>query len=396
MVYQDDQGELQPVRSAKDWAKRRAQILLGMQEAMGPLPDRSKLPAFDVKVLDRQEGNGFQRQTISFVAERQDRITAYLFLPLSRAKGERRPAMLALHPTGSEGKGIVVGEGPRANREYGLELAQRGYVVLCPDYPSFGDAKDYDFNADDYQSGTMKGIFNHMRCVDFLVSREEVDPERIGVIGHSLGGHNSLFAAAFELRLKVIVSSCGWTPFHDNYAAKIAGWTSDRYMPLLKTRYELNPDKVPFDFYEVVAAMAPRPFFSCSPLKDSNFDFQGVKKTEPKAREVYKLLGAEDQLVVRYPDCEHDFPTPTRNEAYAFIDHALKYTPVEGKDFSAELPRIPAKSPKEALATFETLPGFRLDQTASEPLVTDPVAIRRCLPLGGLSWVAPTRPSRGV
>ena len=374
MVYRDAQGELQPVKTPKDWAQRREQILAGMQEAMGPLPDRSNRPAFDAKVLDRQPGNGFEQLKISFIAEKNDRITAYLYLPTNRAENERRPAMLALHPTGALGKGIVAGDG-KANREYGLELAERGYVVLCPDYPSFGDLSSYDFNADDYVSGTMKGIFNHIRCVDYLISREEVDPERIGVIGHSLGGHNSLFVAAFDERLKVIVSSCGWTPFHDYYGGKIAGWTSDRYMPLLKTQYNLDPDKVPFDFYEVVAAMAPRPFFSCSPLKDSNFDYRGVKKAEPKAREVYKLLGAENQLVIRYPDSEHDFPTPTRNEAYAFIDRSLKYSPVEGKDFGAELPRIPPQSPQEALATFETLPGFRIDQTASEPLVADPVAM---------------------
>ncbi len=373
-VYHDTDGKPQPIKTPADWAKRRSQILAGMQAAMGPLPKRSDLP-FDLKVLAREKGNGFERQTISILAEGKDRITAYLYLPLSRAKHERRPAMLALHPTGTQGKGIVAGEGPRPNREYGLELAKRGYVVICPDYPSFGDASGYDFNNDDYQSGTMKGIFNHMRCVDFLISRDEVDPNRIGVIGHSLGGHNALFAAAFDSRLKVIVSSCGWTPFHDYYAGKIAGWTSDRYMPLLKTKYNLDPDQVPFDFYEVVAAMAPRLFFSNSPLEDSNFDYRGVKKTEPKAQAIYKLLGAEKNLVIKYPNCQHDFPTPTRKEAYAFIDRGLNYSPVEGKDFAAELPRIPAHSPKEALNTFQTLDGFRIDQTASEPLVTDPVAM---------------------
>ncbi len=375
LTYQDANGETRPVKSAKDWAKRREQILAGMQEAMGKLPDRSHLPAFDAKVLARQTGNGFERQTISFVAEKGDRITAYLYLPLSRKTDDRRPAMLALHPTGPQGKGIVAGEGPLANREYGQELAKRGYVVICPDYPSFGDAAAYDFNADNYESGTMKGIFNHMRCVDYLISREEVDPDRIGVIGHSLGGHNALFVAAFDPRIKAIVSSCGWTPFHDYYGGKIAGWTSDRYMPLLKTKYSLDPDKVPFDFYEVVAAMAPRPFFSNSPLHDSNFDVNGVKKTEPKAREIYKLLGAPDNLVFRYPDCEHDFPTPVRNEVYAFLDRHFKFSPVTGKDFSAELPRIPPQSPKDALRTFTVLKGFHIDQTAAEPLVNDPVAM---------------------
>ena len=56
----------------------------------------------------------------------------------------------------------------------------------------------------------MKGIVNHIRAVDLLQQRDEVDPRRIGVIGHSLGGHNAMFVAAFDERLAVIVSSCGW------------------------------------------------------------------------------------------------------------------------------------------------------------------------------------------
>ncbi|MBT4900603.1 MAG: dipeptidyl aminopeptidase, partial [Verrucomicrobia bacterium] len=98
---------------------------------------------------------------------------------------------------------------------------------------------------------------------------------------------------------------------------------SDRYMPLLKTRYKLDPDCVPFDFYEVVAALAPRVFFSNSPLHDSNFDVRGVKKAIPKAREVYKLLGKADALQLRTPDCKHDFPVEVRQESYRIIDQAL-------------------------------------------------------------------------
>lgn len=127
----------------------------------------------------------------------------------------------------------------------------------------------------------------------------------------------------FDERLKVVVTSCGWTPFHDYYGGKIAGWTSDRYMPRLRTVYDLNPDRVPFDFYEVVAAIAPRALFSNSPTRDSNFDVAGVKKAEQKARPVFALLGAAGQLQVRYPDSAHDFPPEVRQEAYGLIDRVL-------------------------------------------------------------------------
>lgn len=331
MVYWQADGQARPVNTEADWAIRRRQILQGMEAAMGPLPDRSKLPPLDVQVTERVAGDGFARQKISFVAEPGDRVPAYLFLPAARTPGRRVPAMLALHQTTGIGKGEPAGLGGSPNLHYALELAQRGYVVLAPDYPSFGDYQ-YDFQKSRYASGSMKGIFNHMRGVDLLESLDEVDPQRIGAIGHSLGGHNAMFVGVFDQRLKVIVSSCGWDPFHDYYGGKIAGWASDRYMPRLRTEYGLDPDRAPFDFYEVVAALAPRAFFSNSPTQDSNFTHVGVRKAEAKAREVYTLLGAADQLQVRYPDCAHDFPPEIRREAYAFIDRALGHTPTRRLD----------------------------------------------------------------
>ena len=383
--YLDDAGREQPVKTPEDWARRRQDILLGMQEAMGKLPDRTHLPPLDVKVTGELKGDGFTRLTISFAAETgtDDRIPAFLFLPASRPAGKRVPAILALHPTSPLGKASVTGEG-KANREYGIELAKRGYVVLCPDYPSFGDYKDYDFAAASksgrYTSGTMKGIANHMRCVDLLQSREEVDPEQIGVIGHSLGGHNSIFVAVFDERIKAIVSSCGWTPFGDYYKGNIKGWTSDRYIPSLRDVYKLDPKAVPFDFYEIVAAIAPRPFFSISPTHDSNFEVEGVKKGIAAARPIYELLGAPAALKVVYPDCPHDFPPDVRAQAYAFLDKSLKFDPpvssIEEKipDLKNELPRTPPHEPKDALATIKVLPGFRVELAACEPVVMSPVA----------------------
>ena len=106
------------------------------------------------------------------------------------------------------------------------------------------------------------------------------------------------------------MTSCGFTAFHDYYGGKLAGWTSDRYMPRIRDEYKNDPAQVPFDFTELVAAIAPRPFFTNSPLHDSNFDVGGVRKVMKSAGEVYAFLGAADQLHAEYPDTKHDFPTP--------------------------------------------------------------------------------------
>jgi dipeptidyl aminopeptidase/acylaminoacyl peptidase len=332
MHYLDDTRQEQPVKTPAEWQRRREQILAGMQEVMGPLPPEiakvvagQTAPApLAVQVVEETEQEGIARQSISIASRNGERVTAYLWIPKIPA-GEKRAAMLALHPTGDLGKGITAGYG-KANRGYGLELAQRGYVVIAPDYVSFGDQKAHDFAKDDYSSGTMKAIVDHIRCVDYLLSREDVDGEQIGVIGHSLGGHNSLFVAAFDPRIKAIVSSCGWDPFHHYYdGKKLANWAQPRYMPWVVEKFNANPERMPFDFYEVVAALAPRPFYTNSPIGDGNFQYLGVKKGVQAAREVYDLLGADTALQARYPNCSHDFPDAQRREAYAFLDAALKH-----------------------------------------------------------------------
>src|SRR5207249_1652669 len=112
-----------------------------------------------------------------------------------------------------------------------------------------------------YVSGSLKAIWNNMRAVDLLQALPEVDPERIGCIGHSLGGHNTMFTAAFDTRIKALVSNCGFTSFPKYYGGHLKGWTSIRYMPRIRDVYGMNPERVPFDFTEVVAARAPRAFF---------------------------------------------------------------------------------------------------------------------------------------
>jgi hypothetical protein len=105
---------------------------------------------------------------------------------------------------------------------------------------------------------------------------------------------------------------------------KLAGWSHDGYMPRLRTVYDLKPDRVPFDFPEVVAALAPRPFLASAPVRDHNFDVQGVRDCIAAALPVYDLLGAKERLQANYPDCDHNFPDPVREHAYAFLDRWLK------------------------------------------------------------------------
>ena len=324
LVSIDTDGAERPIATAAEWARRRKHILGNMRLVMGPMPDRTKQHPLDVRELEVVRLDKAVRKKITYVAEKGDRVPAYLLIPHD-LKG-RMPAMLCLHQTTRIGKGEPAGLGGKPNLHYALELAERGYVTLAPDYPNYGDYR-FDPYKHGYVSCTMKGIWNHMRAVDLLAALPQVDPQRIGCIGHSLGGHNTMFVAAFDQRIKAMVSSCGFNAFPRYMGGDLTGWSHRGYMPRIAAVYGKDPAKMPFDFTEIVAALAPRPFFINAPLRDANFDVTGVKDCIKAAAPVYELFGARAKLVAAHPDAEHDFPPDVRQAAYAMLDTVLKHKP---------------------------------------------------------------------
>jgi len=290
---------------------------------MGPLPDRAHRVPLDIKVEEESNIEGITRQKISFATEKNDRVPAYLFIPANH--GKPVPGILCLHQTIRIGKEEPAGMGGSPNLQYALELARRGYVTLAPDYPNFGEYS-FDPYSNGYQSASMKGIWNHMAAFDLLQSLKEVDSSRLGCIGHSLGGHNSLFLAVFDTRVKAVVTSCGFTSFYKYYGGDLTGWSHKGYMPNIATRYEKSPSRMPFDFTEIIGAIAPRALFINAPLKDSNFEISGVYDCVNAAKPVYKLLKADNRLVMTNPDARHDFPDEARAAAYRFLDKELDFS----------------------------------------------------------------------
>lgn len=321
-VFLDEAGRKQPIRTNEDWQRRRQQILKNMERVMGRLPDRGRAVPLEMQVLEEARIDGLRRRKVEYRTEPRDRVRAYLFLPAD--DNQKNPAVLCLHQTVSIGKDEPSGLGGNPNLHYALHLAQRGYVTLAPDYPSFGE-HEFEFaeTQSGYQSGSMKAICDNMRAIDLLQSLPQVDANRIGCIGHSLGGHNTMFTAVFDQRIKVLVSNCGFTRFHKYYGGKLVGWTSARYMPRIATMFANDPDQVPFDFPEIVACFAPRPFLASAPLHDDNFEVSGVLDSISAAQPIYDLLGHKDNLQANYPDCAHDFPLGVRSRAYDFLDQHL-------------------------------------------------------------------------
>src|SRR5262249_48004335 len=158
----------------KQWAIRRTHILANMQEVMGPLPDVARRIPLDIQITEVAHCHYGVRKKLTYAAEVGDRVPAYLLIPT--APQRNLPAVLCLHQTIWIGKEEPVGYGKNPNLHIAIHLVERGYVVLVPDYPSFGEYR-YDFAKSKYQSGSMKAVWNNMRAIDLLQSLPEVDPK---------------------------------------------------------------------------------------------------------------------------------------------------------------------------------------------------------------------------
>lgn len=329
LVYRGDDGKAQPVKTVADWQKRRAEVVRGMESVMGKRPGDDKRCPLDVKVEEEVDGGKFVRRLITYSSEPGSRVPAYLLIPKEVLKGGKKaPAILCLHGTDNVvGHGTVVGLGKRPNRGYALELAERGYVTLAPNYPLLAKYQP-DLKKLGWESGTLKAVWDNMRGLDLLQSLPFVDGAKLATIGHSLGGHNSVYTAVFDDRLKVVVSSCGLDSYLDYYDGNSKnwdpekGWCQTRYMRKLAD-YKGRLEEIPFDFHEMIGALAPRHVLIIAPLKDSNFRHDSVDRIVAAAKPIFKLYGHEDRLMVEHPNCEHDFPPEKRQQAYKLFDEVF-------------------------------------------------------------------------
>ncbi len=317
LAYSQTTSSLFEVRNRKDWQAARDRVLAGMQRVMGALPPRNGKPVVVVK-LESEDLAGFTRTKIKYQCEPGDFVPAFLLVP-KRLK-RRAPAMLCLHQTTPLGKDEPAGLGGNSDLHYAEELAERGFVTIAPDYPYLGE-NAFDPYKNGFVSCTMKGIVNHRRAIDVLESLPQVDSKRLGSIGHSLGGHNTLFVAAFDQRIRAMVTSCGFNSFRKYHDGDLTGWSGLRYMPLIAEKFGKDWRQMPFDFPEILIALAPRPLFINAPLRDSNFEVSGVRDCVERVMPVYdRLFRSKDNLVSLHPNVGHEFPKPVRESAYAFLE----------------------------------------------------------------------------
>lgn len=322
---------LEGVDTRAQWEQKRTEILQAWLEYVRGLPPR---PVAEVTVEDSVDAGDHIRQKISYPTAWGDRVSAYLLIPTEAIdSGKRFPAMLAMHPTNAIGKASVALPGT-VDRNYGLELVQRGYVVLAPDaltsgeriYPGREHFDSEPFYAQHPQWSTVgKNLTDHLQAMDVLSAHPLVDPARIGVIGHSFGGYNTFFLASVDDRVRVVVSSCGVSPFTNTEDPQHWGHRPFPYVHFAQNTADMERGVVPFEFNEIIALGAPRPQFFYVDQGDVYFrNWKEVMDALADVKSLYRFLGAESQFEFLMGGGKHSFPPRIRQAAYNFIDAVLK------------------------------------------------------------------------
>lgn len=321
------------IRDKETWEIKREDIKSRLMQTIGHPPFNRDTR--NLEILEEIDRKDFTEQKLRYtVGKDEDKISAYLYIPCDIK--EPVPGVLGLHQFNSLGKEEVAGKKGHPDLGYGLELVKRGYIVLIPDYLPFGERRyqgKEQFDTlpfyDLYPNWSLvgKNIEDTRSALDILYELDQVDPDRIGSIGHSHGGHNTVFGMALDERIKVGVSNCGMSVFtHEDREIRMEWSREDEYIYIPKLReHFLQNTPVPFDIDEVAALIAPRPFLNISAYFDFAFGNQEfLAGTGVELYQLYQLLKKSNHFSYFMHGNDHSFPKYARNLAYQWFDTFLK------------------------------------------------------------------------
>lgn len=218
-----------------DRAEFEAEFALYLEKLRGTGAERVD-PAMTVE--SEEPLDGYVRRLVAYNVEAGERITGWLLVPAGLQPGEKRPLVMCLHGTSLYGKDAPVEHyteyptedktelGKRRQRAFATQLVKRGFVCFAPDRAGYGKrvlpgstgkaipqmqayTRDFKARYPDWNYDHGKVVHDLQQALDFLVKLDFVDGERIGTIGHSLGGHDSIKLAANDRRVTAVVNSCG-------------------------------------------------------------------------------------------------------------------------------------------------------------------------------------------
>jgi dienelactone hydrolase len=325
--WQNRYRELEPVlfykaKTFESYKRWRQKFRRKFIDCLGKMPDE-RLP-LDVSIVEEVETGQFFRRKVVYRADRFSRVPAYLFIP--KKKEFPVPGIVCPHGHG-RGKEDTSGVADtqeekdhlkKYNYNYAEQFAVRGYVSLAPDLRCFGERKDDPEKVYGYVKiregdhwcdvnfilGMLIGynlltlhIFDITRGIDLLQSLKEVNRNRIGCAGLSLGGTATLFSSAYEKRIKV-AGICGYFNSLKAYPLLTGELCGSEVLPGLLTYG---------DHVEIAGLIAPRPLFLEFGISDALFPIEASRSSFQRLKGLYETARAGDKLEVEEFEGAHEF-----------------------------------------------------------------------------------------
>jgi dienelactone hydrolase len=251
--------------------------------------------------VDEVDG-GIRREKFTYEAEPGDSVPAYLLIPAGATGNKPAPAICVWHQHNGAwhlGASEPAGLAGMPMHQTALALAREGYVVLCPDALGFGEREQgYKLKGAalerflflKYTVGgkclAWKHILDMRRAVDFLASRPEVNAERIGCYGHSMGSIHTWLVGPWEPRLKALVGNCCLPTYAGIHEQQILHCFPN-FIPGLH-EYGDTPD--------IAALIAPRPLHLNFGETDSGSPIDEVRRGIETIRRAYQSMHADDKF----------------------------------------------------------------------------------------------------
>jgi dienelactone hydrolase len=323
---------LGPIKSAAEWNRARPGFLQEYYEMLGlwPLPEKTALHATVTRTLDR--GDYFV-DMLHYQSRPGLYVTANLYRGAKIAPGERLPAIL-----------YVCGHSPRgrngnktAYQSHGIWFARHGYVCLMVDTLQLGEIAGIHHGT--YREGrwwwlsrgyTPAGVecWNGIRGIDYLLSRPDVDPERIGVTGISGGGAATFWIAAADERVKVAVPVSGMSDLLAYIPNRVINGHCD--CMFLYNTYQ-------WPWTRIAGLIAPHPLLFVNSDQDSIFPMDGNERVINRLERVYSLFGGGDLVDSVVSIGGHAYRQDIRQAAFRFLNTHLKNDPRPVLDSEVDL-----------------------------------------------------------
>lgn len=309
------------IETLQDWEVRRDEYRRELHEMLGlePLPERTDLHPVITRTLESEE---FVVENLHFQSQPGLYVTGNLYRP--KEVTEPLPAVLYLCGHGGEKAGGVSVGNKTHYQHHGEWFARNGYVCLIIDTIQLGEIEGIHHGT--YRHGmwwwnnrgyTPAGVeaWNSIRAVDYLQSRPEVDPERIGATGRSGGGAYTWWVAALDERIRVAVPVAGITNLQNHVVDGCVEGHCDCMFMVNTYRW---------DYAKLAALVAPRPLLISNTDKDPIFPLDGVVDIYTKVREIYKLYDAESKIGLNITEGPHMDTQELRVHAFRWFNRFLK------------------------------------------------------------------------